>query len=202
MNLSPRHIKVLVAAGAAAGISATFNAPIAGVIFASEIILGSFAVESLTPIVVASVLADVVQQHFGEHRMNVAFPQLEYRFHGAWEQLPSYIALGVLCGLAAVGFTKLLYRVEDLGKSWFPRWWVRALVFGMLVGIVGVVFRATPDDVQCLAAQLRGRAVHPAPAVWRRIRRSGSRVASDADRPSAGSSQFGKGQTGRQDCAA
>ena len=119
-----------MAAGAAAGISATFNAPLAGVIFASEIILGSFAVESLTPIVVASVLADVVQQHYGEHRMKAAFPELEYGFHGAWEQLPSYVLLGLICGLAAVGFTKLLYAVEDLGKSWFPQWWVEPWCLG------------------------------------------------------------------------
>ena len=59
-RLSSRNIKVLVAAGAAAGISATFNAPLAGVIFAGEIILGSFAVQSLTPIVISSVVADVV----------------------------------------------------------------------------------------------------------------------------------------------
>jgi len=75
-KLSPRNVKVLVAAGAAAGISATFNAPLAGVMFASEIILGSFAVESLTPIVIASVLADVVQQHIGEHRFEPAFLEL------------------------------------------------------------------------------------------------------------------------------
>ena len=72
-KLSPRNVKVLVAAGAAAGISATFHAPLAGVMFASDIILGSFAVESLTPIVIASVLADVVQKHIGEHRFQPAF---------------------------------------------------------------------------------------------------------------------------------
>ena len=72
-NMSARNIKVLVAAGAAAGISATFNAPIAGVMFASEIILGSFAIESLTPIVIASVLADVVQQHVGGLHAGFAF---------------------------------------------------------------------------------------------------------------------------------
>jgi CIC family chloride channel protein len=153
-GLSPRHIKVLVAAGAAAGISATFNAPLAGVIFASEIILGSFAVESLTPIVVASVLADVVQQHYGEHRLSAAFPQLEFGFRGAWQQLPSYVLLGLICGLAAVGFTKLLYAVEDFGKSRLPRWWMRALVFGALVGVVGVVFRG-PPPVQSREAMAR-----------------------------------------------
>jgi CIC family chloride channel protein len=59
-NLAGRHMKILVAAGAAAGISATFNAPLAGMMFASEIILGSFAVESLAPIVIASVIAQVI----------------------------------------------------------------------------------------------------------------------------------------------
>ena len=93
-GLSPRNIKVLVAAGAAAGISATFNAPLAGVIFACEIILGSFAVEGLTPIVVASVLANVVQVHAGEHGYDPAFPQLHHEFQGAWQQLPTYLLLG------------------------------------------------------------------------------------------------------------
>jgi H+/Cl- antiporter ClcA len=62
LRLTPRNVKVLVAAGAAAGISATFNAPLAGVIFSSEIILGSFAIQSMTPVVIASVLADAVQK--------------------------------------------------------------------------------------------------------------------------------------------
>ena len=78
-KLSARNIKVLVAAG----ISATFHAPLAGAIFASEIILGSFAVESLTPIVIASVLADAVQLYVGEHGVNPAFPQLFHRIPGS-----------------------------------------------------------------------------------------------------------------------
>ncbi len=139
-RLSPRYIKVLVGAGAAAGISATFNAPLAGVLFASEIILGSFAVETLTPIVVASVLADVVKAQFGEHGWQPAFQDLHYSYEGAWGQLPFYVLLGLLCGLAAVLFTKLLYAVEDAGERWLPKWWLRALIFGGLVGVAGVVY--------------------------------------------------------------
>ena len=143
-KLSAKNIKVLVAAGAAAGISATFNAPLAGVIFASEIILGTFAVESLTPIVLASVIADVVQQHVGEHRLNPAFQDLEYAFAGAWGQLPSYLLLGLVAGLAAAGFIKALYGIEDLAARWLPDWRRRALVLGALVGLVGVLYPATP----------------------------------------------------------
>jgi len=152
-RLSPRHIKILVAAGAAAGISATFNAPLAGVIFASEIILGSFAVETLTPIVIASVVADVVQRHHGEHGGNPAFPNVYYAYHGAWEQLPTYFLLGLLCGLAAVLFTKLLYLVEDAGDRWLPQWWLRALVFGSLVGLAGVLCPREPPKPQTAVAQ-------------------------------------------------
>jgi CIC family chloride channel protein len=143
-KLSPRKIKVLVAAGAAAGISATFNAPLAGVMFASEIILGSFAVESLTPIVIASVLADVVQQHIGEHRFEPAFLDLNYNFAGAWQQLPSYLLLGLLAGLAAAGFIKLLYRTEDLAEKWLPQWWARALALGALIGITAIFYPMQP----------------------------------------------------------
>ena len=146
-RLSPRNIKVLVAAGAAAGISATFNAPIAGVMFACEIILGSFAVESLAPVVVASVLADVVQLHAGEHGAGPAFPHLHHSFRGAWEQLPAFFVLGLFCGLAAVAFTKLLYAVEDKSEQWLPQWWGRALVLGALVGIGGAVYPMLPPSV-------------------------------------------------------
>ena len=145
-KLSPRNVKVLVAAGAAAGISATFNAPLAGVMFASEIILGSFAVESLTPIVIASVLANVVQEHIGEHRFEPAFQQLNYNFAGAWQQLPSYLVLGLLAGLAAAGFIKLLYRTEDLTERWLPSWWQRALVLGAFVGLAGLMYPIAPPQ--------------------------------------------------------
>ncbi|MDC0935122.1 chloride channel protein [Pirellulales bacterium] len=152
-QLSPRNIKVLLAAGAAAGISATFNAPLAGVMFASEVILGSFAVESLTPIVIASVLADVVQQHTGEHRFEPAFRELHYDFAGAWQQLPSYLVLGLLSGLAAVAFIRLVYRTEDLAERWFPRWWHRALVLGAAVGLAGVFYPRQPPTLSPGAQQ-------------------------------------------------
>ena len=140
-RLSAENIKILVACGAAAGISATFHAPLAGVMFASEIILGNFAARSLTPIVVASVLADVVQSHTGEYGFDPAFHQLYHSFQGAWEQLPSYVLLGLFCGVAAVAFTKLLYAVEDAGQRWLPSWWRRALVFGAIVGVTGAAYQ-------------------------------------------------------------
>lgn len=165
-HLSARKVKVLVAAGAAAGISATFHAPLAGVIFSSEIILGTFAVESLTPIVIAAVLADVVQQHIGEHGMHSAFVQLEYSFNGEFTQLPSYVLLGLLCGLSAVLFTRLLYRVEDLGVNWIRRWWLRALIAGGIVGLVGVCYPSRPpvQSPSTIAAEADG--AHAVPPVF------------------------------------
>ena len=110
MRLSALDVKVLVAAGAAAGISATFNAPLAGVVFSCEIILGSFAAESITPIVTASVLANVVQSHIGEYGQHAAFPDIVYQYVGSWSQLPTYLLLGLLAGLSAAGFIYILYK--------------------------------------------------------------------------------------------
>ncbi|WP_197440649.1 chloride channel protein [Polystyrenella longa] len=144
LKLSARNMKVLVASGSAAGISATFNAPLAGVMFASEIVLGNFAVESLTPIVIASVLAAVVQSEIGEHGFNPAFTQLYHQFEGAWAQLPSYLILGVVCGLIAVSFTKLVYYTEDLALKNVSRWWQRAVLAGFIVGLAGILYPPVP----------------------------------------------------------
>ncbi len=152
-QLSARNMKVLLASGAAAGISATFNAPLAGVMFASEIILGSFAVESLTPIVIASVLADVVQQHIGEHRLESAFQQLDYHFGGSWSQLPSFVLLGLLAGLAAVGFTKLVYFSEDVSLKVVPKWWLRAILLGSVVGLLGAFYPARAPVISAATAK-------------------------------------------------
>ncbi len=159
-KLSAGQLKVLVAAGAAAGISATFNAPLAGVMFASEIILGNFAVESLTPIVIASVIADVVHARTGG--WSPAFGELHYQFVGAWERLPTYILLGLLCGIVSVLFIKLLYALEDLSQRHIQNWWRRALLLGALVGGIAVTYElvlpkiASAPDRQVSAPGLMG----------------------------------------------
>jgi CIC family chloride channel protein len=103
--------KVLLACGAGAGMAATFNTPIAGVILAIELLLFEFRSRSFIPLVIACTLATSVRAILlGQRSMfsmgNVNFDVL----HG----LPFYVLLGVLSGIAAIGFTKVLYWVEDL----------------------------------------------------------------------------------------
>jgi H+/Cl- antiporter ClcA len=102
--------KVLLASGAAAGISATFNTPIAGVILAIELLLFEFKARSFIPLVIASTLATAVHmQLLGTGPMFSVAP-MDF---GVPHALPFYILLGLVCGLAAVGFSKLLYWTED-----------------------------------------------------------------------------------------
>src|ERR1700678_2443583 len=103
--------KVLLACGAGAGMAATFNTPIAGVILAIELLLFEFRSRSFIPLVIACTLATSIRAILlGQRSMfsmgNVNFDVL----HG----LPFYLILGVLSGLAAIFFTKVLYWVEDL----------------------------------------------------------------------------------------
>jgi H+/Cl- antiporter ClcA/CBS domain-containing protein len=125
--------KVLLACGAAAGMSATFNTPIAGVILAIELLLFEFKSRSFIPLVIASTLATAVHMQllgigpmFQVAAMDFAIPR----------GLPFYLVLGVICGLAAVGFSKLLYWVEDqfeklpIDEVWWPA--IGALGLGII----------------------------------------------------------------------
>jgi H+/Cl- antiporter ClcA len=125
--------KVLLACGAGAGMAATFNTPIAGVILAIELLLFEFRSRSFIPLVIACTLATSVRAILlGQHSMfsmsNVDFDPL----HG----LPFYVLLGVLSGVAAIGFTKVLYWVEDqferlpIDDLWHPA--IGALGLGII----------------------------------------------------------------------
>ena len=134
LHVSESRLRLLVACGTAAGISATFNAPIAGVFFALELILQDFAVDSFGAVVLASVTADVIgRAAFG----NQAFLTLP-AFHivSTWE-FGLYAILGVLGGLAGLAFIRVLYGTEDLLDSiWHGPEWLRPVAGGVLLGLL------------------------------------------------------------------
>lgn len=134
-RMSDDRIRMLVACGAASGIAATFNAPVAGVIFALEIILGEFTVGHFSTVVIASVTASVIARIF---LGNVpAFVVPEYALHSPWELL-LYALLGILAAPVGVGFVRVLYRLEDVFETWnFPEY-LKPVVGGLGVGAIGL----------------------------------------------------------------
>ncbi|MCP4755911.1 MAG: chloride channel protein [Proteobacteria bacterium] len=137
-RLSGIRIKTLVGCGAAAGIAAAFNAPIAGAMFAVEIILMNFAVAQFSPIVISSVSATVVSRFFEGNF--VAFQVPRYEFLHPTELL-FYSGLGILCGLASFLFIKILFGTEDLVDRFvrLPEFFKPA-VGGLAVGLIALLF--------------------------------------------------------------
>jgi CIC family chloride channel protein len=134
LKLSEEERKNLVACGAAGGIAATFNAPIAGVLFALEVILRDFSTGRFGAVVISSVTASAIGRAF---LGNIpAFEVPAYSLVSPWELL-LYAVLGVIAGLVSVAFTRSIYWSEDRFDSWsFPPY-LKAAVGGIGVGVIG-----------------------------------------------------------------
>src|ERR1700727_1078502 len=110
LSTTANERKVLLACGAGAGMAATFNTPIAGVILAIELLLFEFRSRSFIPLVIACTLATSVRAVLLGQKSMFSMGNVDF---DALRGLPFYVVLGVLSGIAAIGFTKLLYWVED-----------------------------------------------------------------------------------------
>lgn len=139
LNFSPARTRTLLGCGAAAGLSAVFNAPIGGVMFAVEVILGDFSVKTFSPIVIAAVIGTVISRSILGN--NPTFQVHEYSLVSDTE-LVFYFSLGILAGLSAVLFIRTFYFIEELLKKTEKKYgipcWAMPAVGGLLCGLVSM----------------------------------------------------------------
>tara|TARA_R110000764_G_scaffold133384_6_gene221433 strand:+ start:1666 stop:3354 length:1689 start_codon:yes stop_codon:yes gene_type:complete len=132
----------LLGCAVAAAVSASFNAPIAGALFALEVVLRHFAVHAFAPIVIASVAGTVINrlEFGGVTEFRLAQPEM-LQFY---VELPAYLMLGLVCGLVAVVLMRAVFWADDLGtvvqtRTHLPRW-LRPAVAGALLGGIAIFF--------------------------------------------------------------
>lgn len=129
--------RTLLGCGAAAAVAASFNAPIAGALFAHEVVVGHYAMSAFAPVVVASVTATVVSRAvFGDFP---AFTLPEMKLTSVLE-FPAFAGLGVLAAILALLFMRAIFTGEDLGeRSRLPQPF-RPMAAGLVVGILALPF--------------------------------------------------------------
>jgi CIC family chloride channel protein len=148
LRLSLADIRVLIACGAAAGIASIFNAPIAGVLFAVEVLLRDVSLRSFVPIIIAAVMSCTVTQAFKGNAEAIFPVPAQFTaaggepYHFTVPEFGNYLVLGVVCGLVAVSFVKLLYLSEDLFRRLPVHRILRPVVGAALLG--GLVLVSIP----------------------------------------------------------
>ncbi len=132
-GVSRWQLATLVAAGGGAGIAATFNTPIGGVLFAVEVLLHEVSVRTLVPVALATATATYVGHFlFGDHPA-FPVPALHMPETTTAALLPAYLGLGGVMALVSVLFIRALYGAEDLFEKWIPKRQYLRHASGMLV---------------------------------------------------------------------
>ena len=136
-KMTSGRLRTLVACGAAGGIAATFNAPMAGALFSLEIILSEFAALEFIPIVVSSVIATALSRHYLGNFPAFEIPPYDLLHHS---ELFLYVILGVFAGVVAFCFIRLLYGMGSAFDRWKIANFTKPAVGGALVGCIGILF--------------------------------------------------------------
>jgi len=144
-RVSGSRMKVYIAAGAAGGIAGMFNAPLAGIFFASEIVLlGTFEISSFAALVIASALSTVVTRAY--YGATPAFPIPHYEMVNPFVEMPLYSLMAVIVGLIAVFHIKIFYWVRDLYEKLPIHPQIKPITGALLIGCIAIFYPQIMGD--------------------------------------------------------
>jgi CIC family chloride channel protein len=158
-RVSGSLMKVYIAAGCAGAIAAMFNAPIAGIFFAAEIVLlGTYEFSSFAALVISSALATVVSRAY--YSATPAFPIPNYHIVNPVVEIPLYVFMGILVGLIAVIHIRFFYMVRDFFAKVAIHPQVKPIVGAFIIGVIAIAFpQIMGDGYEYIEQVLTGQGV-------------------------------------------
>ncbi len=161
----PYRLRLLVGCGAASGIAAAYNAPIAGAVFSSLIVLGSFSMNLFAPLVFSSVIAAMVSRSF--FGMQAVYQVPPFPLTSPW-QLAWFLLLGILCGVVGAFFLKLLRESEKQFQRLNWPVYLRLLAAGLVVGVIVLAYPGVCGNGYSVTNRiLHEEFLHePSPLLW------------------------------------
>jgi len=137
LHLTRTLRRTLLGCGVGAAVAASFNAPIAGALFASEVVVGHYALKAFAPIVIASVASTALSRSFfGDYPAFV----LENKIIASFWEFPAFVLLGLIAGVAAIVFMRSIFLAHDIADKLKLPIWFRPMLAGLMVGLIALVY--------------------------------------------------------------